>query len=152
MKKFGEGFMARIPQMLAQFESYGCPMTSDFNTAEYSGTMDSHRLLHHALTLGGERMQNDVIESLFDQYFHLGYALSRKEVLYKAAEAGGMPKDQAAAVIENPTLHRAEVAAAASSMSQRGVSGVPHISIGKHAVSGAQPPEQILKMLMAAAQ
>lgn len=101
-------------------------------------TFDAHRLLHWAGTIGPAE-QRALKEALFRAHFTDTLPLSDAEVLADAAEAAGLDRAEAEAVLADG-LHAAEVRAAEALWRSRGITGVPAVVVeGKWLISGGQP-------------
>ncbi|MFO0997952.1 MAG: DsbA family oxidoreductase [Alphaproteobacteria bacterium] len=101
-------------------------------------TMLSHRLIHHAGTLG---RQDAVVEGLFVAYFVEGRNVGAIEELAAIGEAAGLDRATTAAYLSGDT--DLERVAAEDEMARRmGIHGVPCFIIERRLmVSGAQSPE-----------
>lgn len=107
-------------------------------------TLNAHRLIRWARP--GE-LQNAVVDSLFDAYFHRGVDISTPEALGDIADASGLER---AVVLEllsgeadlEAVRHEDQTARAA------GVGGVPTFLVnGRHVVPGAQDTALWLKVI-----
>ena len=110
-------------------------------------SMDSHRLLAWAAETRGQDAQHKLAEALFESYFARGEPLCRHDVLVAAAERAGLPRDEAEALLADPSRGAAELGQELQLGRQLGVTGVPFFRVTDAAtgraitVSGAQPPE-----------
>eukprot|EP00316_Scyphosphaera_apsteinii_P009944 CAMPEP_0119310502 /NCGR_PEP_ID=MMETSP1333-20130426/19605_1 /TAXON_ID=418940 /ORGANISM="Scyphosphaera apsteinii, Strain RCC1455" /LENGTH=254 /DNA_ID=CAMNT_0007314697 /DNA_START=221 /DNA_END=985 /DNA_ORIENTATION=- len=144
--KFGAERVAQMmPHMVQTFADEGIPGYSI--NGRVGNTLDSHRLLEHALRTGGPEKQDELVEILFDRYFLKGQPLSSRAVLLEAAAT--VKLDGAQAILESDRLQQ-DVWSEVESAYQAGVSGVPYFRIdgggrGKE-VSGGQPPEVFLQI------
>ena len=94
--------------------------------------------------VGGEAVQNALMEELFLNYFSQEKYIGDSAVLAAAAEKVGL--EGAAAVIADKGVMLAEVEGELRSFA-RGVRGVPHFVIdGQHHLSGAQPTEAFVEI------
>jgi len=101
-------------------------------------TFDAHRLLHWAGTVGRAE-QRALKEALFRAHFTDNRALPDAEVLAEAAEAAGLNRAEAEAVLAD-ARHAAEVREAEALWRSRGITGVPAVVVeGKYLISGGQP-------------
>lgn len=141
-RKFGaQRVAAMVPMMTQRFAEVGVAYSLGGLTGQ---TMDSHRLSAHALKVGGEAVQNALMEELFLNYFSQEKYIGDSAVLAAAAEKVGL--EGAAAVIADKGVMRAEVEGELRSFA-RGVRGVPHFVIdGQHHLSGAQPTEAFVEI------
>lgn len=145
-RKFGAERVAQMmPAMAKTFADEGISGYSI--NGRVGNTMDSHRLLEHALNQGGPAQQDALVEALFHRYFLGGRALSSREVLLEAAAE--VKLDGAETVLDSEGL-KEDVWLAVESAYSDGVSGVPYFRIdgGGHGktVSGGQPAEVFLQI------
>jgi predicted DsbA family dithiol-disulfide isomerase len=104
---------------------------------------DSHRLIALTPADGKEAM----IDALYAAYFEYGRDIGDLDVLVEIAAAQGMDADTVRAWLLGDEA-RAEVLAEAHMAQQNGISGVPFFIFGnRFALSGAQPPELMLRAL-----
>ncbi|OKO91548.1 DsbA family oxidoreductase [Geobacillus proteiniphilus] len=125
-----------------QAEAVG--LTFRFETMKPTNTFDAHRLAHYAKEKG---KLNDVVERLFYAYFTESKRISNRDVLFAIAEAAGLDRKEAEAVLDGGRYAeqvREDEAAAA----RFGVRGVPFFVLnGKYAISGAQPVDVFRRAL-----
>ncbi len=112
-------------------------------------TIDAHRLIRWA----DEGDQQDrLVDALFRAYFIEGRNIGDHAVLADTAAAVGMDRDDVArrlATSEDRTAVQMEIASA----QQMGVSGVPtFILLGRYALVGAQPAEELVRAIEAVAE
>lgn len=144
--KFGEERVAQMmPRMVQTFKDEGIDGYSI--AGRVGNTMDSHRLLEHALAIGGPEKQDALVEVLFDRYFLKGRALSSHEVLLDAAKAASIDGAEQLLASESYTE---QVWSEVEKAYQSGVTGVPYFRIdgggpGKE-LSGGQPPDVFLRI------
>ena len=101
-------------------------------------TFDAHRLLHWAGTIG-QAEQRALKEALFRAHFTDNRPLPDADVLAGAAEAAGLDRTEAEAVLADG-LYAAEVRDAEALWRARGITGVPAVVVeGKWLISGGQP-------------
>lgn len=133
----------RINQMHARLsdtgEEEGIPFA--FERIKVSpNTLDAHRLIGWATE--GEQ-QDRLVDALFRAYFLEGRNIGEHSVLADTAAAIGMDRDEIAsrlATSEDRSAVQMEIAGA----QQMGVTGVPtFILIGRYALVGAQPAEDL---------
>ena len=109
-------------------------------------TFDAHRLLHWAalgssprVTKVGLAEQRALKEALFRAHFTDNRPLPDAEVLADAAEAAGLDRAEAEAVLADGR-YAAEVREAEALWRSRGITGVPAVVVeGKYLISGGQP-------------
>lgn len=107
-------------------------------TSRIWNTFDAHRLLHWAGTIGRAE-QRALKEALFRAHFTDNRPLPDAEVLADAAEAAGLDRTEAEAVLADGR-HAAEVREAEALWRSRGISAVPAVVVeGKWLISGGQP-------------
>jgi predicted DsbA family dithiol-disulfide isomerase len=107
-------------------------------------TFDAHRLLAWAREQG---RQTELAMSLFDAYFGHARDMSDHTVLLQAAEAAGLPADEAGKVLESDR-YTEEVRTEERQYKQAGVSGVPAFVVnGHYMISGAQDPGTLVRAL-----
>ncbi|MBU2166806.1 MAG: DsbA family oxidoreductase [Alphaproteobacteria bacterium] len=101
-------------------------------------TFDAHRLLHWAGMIGRAE-QRALKEALFRAHFTDNHPLPDADVLAGAAEAAGLDRAEAEAVLADGR-HAAEVREAEALWRSRGITGVPAVVVeGKWLISGGQP-------------
>ncbi len=107
-------------------------------TSRIWNTFDAHRLLHWAGTVGLAE-QRALKEALFRAHFTDNRPLPDADVLTGAAEAAGLDRAEAQAVLAEG-LYAAEVREAEALWRSRGITGVPAVVVeGKWLISGGQP-------------
>lgn len=120
-------------------EALGFTFTMGARSRIYN-TFDAHRLLHWAHTQGGS-LQRDLKLALFTAYFTEGRNPGAHEVLLGAAEAVGLDRSAAEAVLASGAFAD-EVREAEAFYQSQGISSVPAVIINdRHLISGGQPPE-----------
>lgn len=104
-------------------------------------TFDAHRLLGWARD---RDHQTELKLALFDAYFGHGQDPGDPAVLRAAAEAAGLPGDEAEQVIAGDD-YADEVRAEEAYYKQAGITGVPGFIInGRYLISGAQEPATLV--------
>jgi predicted DsbA family dithiol-disulfide isomerase len=146
------GTEERIRQLHDNLAAVGAPEGIDFafERIEVSpNTLDAHRLIRWAST---PEQQERIVEALFRAYFLEGRNIGDHAVLADIAAEAGMDDDELAARLagdEDREAVRAEIAQA----QQMGVTGVPtFILIGRYALVGAQPAEELARAFEAVAE
>ena len=115
-----------------------------FDRIRSGNTFDGHRLLHFAL---GRGRQDALKERLLRAYFTEGEAMSDRLALARLAGEVGLDVDEATAVLET-NAHASDVRDDEGAAADIGVTGVPFFVIGgRYAVSGAQPTDELLRIL-----
>ncbi len=119
-----------------------------FDRLRPGNTFDAHRILRWAATMG---RQSEVKERLFQAYMGDGRSISDHGVLVELVAEVGLDADQAQAILSSDA-HGAAVREDEAIAGQLGITGVPFFVIdGRYALSGAQPPENLLEVLHRAA-
>jgi predicted DsbA family dithiol-disulfide isomerase len=146
------GTEERIRQLYDNLSAAGAPEGIDFHfdRIEVSpNTLDAHRLIRWA---GTSDLQDRIVEALFRAYFLEGRDIGDYAVLTEIAVEAGMDREEIAARLasdEDREAVQAEIAAA----QQMGVTGVPtFILIGRYALVGAQPAEELAQAFKAVAE
>jgi len=115
-----------------------------FDRIRPGNTFDAHRLLHLA---GARGMQGALKERLLRAYMTEGEAIGDPAVLLRLAGEAGLDVDEAQGVLTTDA-HAEEVREDERQAAALGISSVPFFVVGEHhAVSGAQPAEQLLTVL-----
>jgi len=118
-----------------------------FDLARSGNTVDAHRLLHLAAERG---VQDAVKERLLSAYLCEGEPISDQAALVRLGTEAGLDGDEARAVLESERF-LGEVRADEREATALGISGVPFFVVDRrYGVSGAQPPEVLLEMLLRA--
>ena len=119
-----------------------------FDRLRPGNTFDAHRVLHWAAKSG---RQSELKEELFQAYMRDGRSITEHEVLVELAGNVGLDADQTQALLSSDA-HGAGVREDEALAGQLGITGVPFFVVeGRYALSGAQPPENLLKVLRRAA-
>jgi len=119
---------------------------------------DIHRtpstvLAHRLIGLAGERgVQESVVESVFSQYFLKGVNIGEIDNLLPMAIHAGLDEEETRRFLESD--EGADTVLAEHNLAQRiGINGVPcFILDGRYAVSGAQSPEVLQRMIETAGE
>lgn len=116
-----------------------------FDKAVIADTFDAHRLIQMAKAEGkGEAME----ERLFRAYFTEGKNIADTGVLAELAEAAGLARDKAAAMLADPSAYAEPVRAELAEAESLGIGGVPFFVFDRRfAVSGAQDVEVFRRAL-----
>jgi predicted DsbA family dithiol-disulfide isomerase len=143
MRKFGS--WAKCEELYAQISAAGKTVGIDFHFEKQPiipNTFDSHRVIWLA---GQQGLQDAVVEALFRAYFCEGVNLSIRLNLVEVAVAAGLDRKEIKRLMESDSAV-AEVQAEEKELKSLGVSAVPLFIIqDRVGVSGAQPPETILR-------
>lgn len=116
----------------------------DFDNMVQANTFAAHRLAKWAETLGKEA---EITEKLLHDYFVEAKNVGKHDVLLAAAEAAGLPLDEARKVLDSDQF-KVEVELDIAQAHQIGVQGVPFFVVNrKYAISGAQPLESFVDAL-----
>jgi predicted DsbA family dithiol-disulfide isomerase len=117
-----------------------------FDIAKRSNTFDAHRMIHLA---AAEGMQSAMKERLMAAYFMEGRAIGDRDTLVELAAEVGIDAERARATLDSEEFAD-EVRADEREAGELGITGVPFFVINRrYAISGAQPPELLLKALAA---
>ena len=107
-------------------------------------TLLAHRLILFAEEQGAA---DPVISALFRALFQEGRDVTRPEVLAEVAEEAGLDRGHVREFLSGERLAR-EVIAAHQQAERLGIHGVPVFIVdGKHAITGAQPPEILADLI-----
>ena len=147
-RKFGS--WERCQMMYAKISEAGKAVGIEFRfdlQPRIPNSFDAHRMIWLA---GQQDVQNAVVEALFRAYFCEGVNLSMKSNLVEVAASAGLEETQAWRLL-NSDEGVAEVEREEQEIKTFGVSAVPlFIFRDRLAVSGAQPPEHLLKAFVQA--
>jgi predicted DsbA family dithiol-disulfide isomerase len=144
-KKYGVP-VSRAEAMISHMTEVGAAegLEFRFERIQSGNTFDAHRLLH----LAGESKKQDALkERLLRAYFTEGEPIGEPETLVRLAAEVGLDTDEVVATLESDSLAR-EVRTDEEQARDLGVGGVPFfVFAGRYGVSGAQPPEILLRVL-----
>jgi predicted DsbA family dithiol-disulfide isomerase len=114
--------------------------------AKRGNTFDAHRLIHLAGILG---LQGAMKERLLAAYFTEGKPIGDHDTLVELAAEVGIDADRARTVLADGSFGD-QVREDEREATELGITGVPFFVINRrYGVSGAQPPELMLKALTA---
>ncbi len=137
----------RAKEIYARVASAGAGAGIDFRFGEIGrqpNTVDAHQLVSLA---AGSDAQDGVVESLFKGYFLEGRDLTDRETLLELAERGGLAREEGESCLAEDRL-RGEIEQQDNHARGLGVEGVPFFIFDqKLAVSGAQPPEILVRAM-----
>mmetsp|Transcript_52019 Transcript_52019/g.77086 ORF Transcript_52019/g.77086 Transcript_52019/m.77086 type:complete len:154 (+) Transcript_52019:376-837(+) len=142
--RFGE---QKVNSIIPQMKQVGQSEGIDFSYGGYIGnTFNSHRLIWKAREEGGSELQDKVVESIFKAYFEEEKSLGENSVLKACAERAGM--DATSLLAEESMIGKEETKREMNEFRNKyRCTGVPFFVVDeKYALSGAQPPEQILSV------
>lgn len=115
-----------------------------------SATFDAHRLAEWCLAMHGEAKQDALIEHQFAMFFERGRPPSDEAAQLEAAEAAGLPPEEARAVLFDRRAFAAETRVKMDAARRGGVRGVPSFTIGGREVAyGAQSADYWQSILQA---
>ncbi|WP_436493460.1 DsbA family oxidoreductase [Actinokineospora sp. HUAS TT18] len=135
----GRQMMARVAEVAADEG-----LTFAYDEATHTKTVDAHRLLHLALSVG---RQHELKEALLAAYFTRGESMGDHDVLRKAAVAAGLEPGRVDEVLAGDEF-AADVRADVDQARAFGATGVPFFVVDrKFGVSGAQPAEVFTQLL-----
>jgi predicted DsbA family dithiol-disulfide isomerase len=141
-------FNGRLPvaQALEGPRQMGQAVGLSFHMEKISKAPNS-TLSHCLVALAPEASREAVIDDIYAAYFEHGQDIGLLQTLVEIGQAHGLEPDQLRLDLQSPAL-QAEVTAVAQQAQQMGISGVPFFVINnQYAFSGAQSPENILKVL-----
>lgn len=145
MNKFGP----RTSALMSNMKQVGREENIDFQYSEkgrVGNTLKSHQLISLALELGGAKLQNELVERLFKDYFEREEDITKEETLLAAAKSVGINEQQAKEALKSATVKK-NVEKEVESAYEQQISGVPHFTIdGKYSVGGAQDPAVFLNL------
>lgn len=152
LKKFGD--QGRIDAAHERLNEVGVAagITFDFEAISIApNTLDAHRLIYWAETLGQEA-QTRLVGRLFRAYFEEGQNIGDHEVLASLAADAGMNVAHARELLGSD-VNRKEVLEAVEAVQRMGISGVPCFLLeGRYVVSGAQPTDVLANAIRQVAQ
>lgn len=144
LSKMGDPRMVRQAhnQVTMAGESEG--LIFRFDRIKYlPNTLASHQLIK----LAPEERVDEIVDSVYQAYFEIGFDIGNIDVLADIASKHGMDKEQVKQQLSG-NIKLAEVEADLALAKQLQISGVPFfIFDGKSALSGAQPTETFLQAL-----
>ena len=152
--KYGRS-VAQADAMLSQMDAAFAGEGLTVHLADTAGgnTFAAHRLLHHALEVGGVELQGRLKEALLHAYFVETRHVSDPDVLAEVAASVGMDPAEVAGVLDDPTRHADAVRAEEAEAAELGATGVPFFVIDRaFAVPGAQDADTFLTVLQRAWQ
>lgn len=147
-RKYGSS-VADAERMIARMTDTAAADGLDlhFERVRPGNTFDAHRLLHLAHERG---LQGALKERLFRAYLSDGELIGDPDTLVRLAVEVGLSEPEARSVLAGDA-HASEVRADETEARRLGIRGVPFFMFaGRHAVSGAHPPEALLAALNAA--
>lgn len=119
-------------------------LTFNFETIQLTNTFDAHRVAKHAIKQG---KGYEMIDRLFKAFFIQSENIGDHSTLRKLASDIGLTNDDIEAVLVT-NEHKRAVLEDENQAKQIGVQCVPfYVFNEKYAVSGAQPPDILLKVL-----
>ena len=119
-------------------------LTFHFEQARSGNTFDGHRLVHLAAEHG---LQDAMKERLLRAYFTDGQLISDPETLLATGTEVGVPEHEIRELLGGDRF-AADVRADEHAATALGISGVPTFIVDRRVgVTGAQPPELLLRML-----
>jgi predicted DsbA family dithiol-disulfide isomerase len=143
--KFGGPERAR--EIYARVASAGTEAGIDFrfdDIGRQPNTVAAHQLI---LLAADSNVQDGVVESLFKGYFLEGRDLTDRETLLELAERGGLAREDGESCLAREDT-RSEIEKQDRHARSLGVEGVPFFIFNqKLAVSGAQPPDVLVRAM-----
>ncbi len=112
-----------------------CGVGFEFEKVKVVNSLDAHRLMHYAKTVG---KQNELKENLFSAHFEKGMNIGDKNDLIAVAQNTGINLEETKKVLESNQFEN-DVKQDIAEANSLGIRGVPYFIFGrKYAVSGAQ--------------
>jgi len=137
----------RAKEIYARVASAGAGAGISFRFDEIGqqpNTIAAHQLISLAADSGA---QDGVVESMFKGYFLEGRDLTDRETLLELAERGGQNREDGESCLRSEEK-RGEIDKQDRHARSRGVEGVPFFIFNqKLAVSGAQPPDVLVRAM-----
>lgn len=149
--KYGISFEAAGRQIEA-ISRMGRDEGLDFKyaTTLFTNTMDAHRLTKLAQSKGDAALTEQLIEALFAAYFTDNKELSDRGLLQDIGERSGLDAAEIGELLSSDRFE-AEVRQDELEAAELGIHGVPFFIVaGRHAISGAQPTEEMKETLLEA--
>jgi predicted DsbA family dithiol-disulfide isomerase len=144
-RKYGssvEAAEARLAQITELAAAEGLALR--FDRVHPTNTFDAHGLLHLALDHG---VQEAVQERLFRAYLSDGELISDHDTLVRIAASAGLRPEEVRATLASD-IYDDEVREDEAEAAELGILGVPFFVFGgRYAVSGAQPPDILVRVL-----
>jgi predicted DsbA family dithiol-disulfide isomerase len=135
---------ARIDSLTALGKTKGIDF--QFDKVRSTNTFDGHRLVQFAALQGkGLEMKDRLLRA----YFSEGAALGEPEVLVRLGGEVGLDPAAVREMLAKGACSD-DVRGDEAQAQEYGISGVPFFVLGRYGVSGAQPPEVLLKALQTA--
>ena len=136
----------RVRQLLAHVTSVAAEsgLTLRFDRALNANTFDAHRLVRFAAERG---RASEMVDALFRAHFVDGVDVGSRAALASVAATTGFDEQEVRAYLDS-SAGVDEVRAEVEEARRIGVTSVPtFVFAGKYVVTGAQPPETLLKVL-----
>jgi len=108
-------------------------------------------LSHQLIFLTPENKKLQMVDALHDAYFENGIDIGDSDELVKIAEAQGMDGQKIKIQLQNGE-GKNEILEESEWAKRNGIRGVPFFIIGQYGLSGAQPPDVILKAMKMASE
>lgn len=138
--------LPQVKEMTGRVEAMArrAGLDMDIERARPVTTVHAHKLLQYAKTQGvGDPMK----KALFAAYFNEGAQIAQRATLIDIAASIGIDRSDAEAALDDPQYMLA-VEADVAEARRLGVTGVPFFVINrKQAISGAQPPEVLQRVI-----
>ncbi|TGD22355.1 DsbA family oxidoreductase [Companilactobacillus suantsaicola] len=152
LENFSSGHGMTTEQATAQIEQISKMGASDglkvdLLNAVPTNTLDAHRLIKLADSLGDRDLTEKVIDAFYQVYFSKGESIADHDVLKKAATAAGLDAEKIDEVLNSKQFEK-EVRTDQMEAQQLGIQGAPFFVIdNKYGISGAQPYETFVQAL-----
>ncbi|KAI8836250.1 thioredoxin-like protein [Chytriomyces cf. hyalinus JEL632] len=137
-KKMGKD---RVEKMIPYMKQVGQTVGIQFSYGGLIGnTFDSHRLVRYA-GLQSQNVQNDIVNKLYRAYFEEEKNIADVDLLVEIGVSSGLDATQLRELFASESLVK-ETQNALGKVKAKGISGVPHFTIGETVeVSGGQEPQ-----------
>lgn len=139
----------RLEMMHARLKQIGLQEGIKFGLeGKIGSTRDSHRVIQLGKTKGGD-MENRVVTELFKGYFEENGDITSDDFLIACVEKAGINREEAKKWLDSGSGGK-EVDAEVENAVRKNIHGVPHFTIGKYDVNGAQDSHVLLEAIVKA--
>jgi len=137
--------VAQAEAMIRRITDTGAAEGIDFHfdRARTGNTFDAHRVIHLAAARG---LGDAAKERLMRAYFTDGEPIADRETLIRLAGEIGLDRDEVRTALSGDA-YAEEVRGDEAEARALEIRGVPFFVIGRYGVSGAQPPDVLLRVL-----
>jgi len=144
MEKYGPKYETLVTVMKGMAESLGLKITEN---GQLSQTTRAHRLSAKAYIVGGQELQQALLQSYFKAYFEEGKDIGNLDLLGDLAQSAGiMTKDETINFLKSNELNE-EVEATIAKARANGIKGSPVTIIdGKFKLDGVQTKDTFVQV------